>query len=73
MSEEIHAGGERLTRLRNKLAAREGLAGYEKNCEALRAEIARLEQSTLRPTNFTTSEETPEASSGERGEPVKSD
>lgn len=33
----------RLASLRAKLKAREKVAGYEKNCEALRAEIARLE------------------------------
>jgi hypothetical protein len=33
----------RLEILRKKLAARQGRPGYEKNCEALQAEIARLE------------------------------
>lgn len=33
----------RLLALRKKLAARDGKPGYEKNCEALRAEIAKLE------------------------------
>lgn len=32
----------RLASLRKKLAAREGKKEYEKNCEAIRAEIARL-------------------------------
>lgn len=34
----------RLDSLRKKLAARDGISGYKKNCEALRLEIARLEQ-----------------------------
>lgn len=34
----------RLDSLRKKLAARDGIPGYKKNCEALRLEIARLEQ-----------------------------
>jgi hypothetical protein len=34
---------ERLASLRKKLAAREGKSEYAKNCEKLRAEIARLE------------------------------
>lgn len=33
----------RLQKLRDKLRARQGKAGYEKNCEALVSEIARLE------------------------------
>lgn len=33
----------RIDDLKKKLAARQGVPGYEKNCEALRAEIARLE------------------------------
>ena len=34
---------ERLEQLRNKLKARQGKAEYVKNCEAIKAEIARLE------------------------------
>lgn len=34
----------RLDSLRKKLAARDGIPGYKKNCEALRLEITRLEQ-----------------------------
>lgn len=45
-SMEIQATGTRLVKLRQKLAARAGVPGYEKNCETLRAEIARLEGST---------------------------
>lgn len=33
----------RIDELKRKLAARQGVPGYEKNCEVLRAEIARLE------------------------------
>lgn len=33
----------RLADLKKKLRARENTSGYEKNCEAIRAEIARLE------------------------------
>lgn len=36
----------RLEELKRRLAAREGITGMEKNCEALRREIARLEGST---------------------------
>jgi len=41
--EKLQATGKRLLDLRQKLAARSGMAGFEKNCEELRAEIARLE------------------------------
>lgn len=34
---------QRIDELRRRLASRKGVPGYEKNCEALRAEIARLE------------------------------
>lgn len=44
--EQLHETGKRLLDLRRKLAARENVAGMEKNCEALRQEIARLEGST---------------------------
>ena len=43
MNEILHATGTRLTQLRAKLAAREGKPGMEKNCEAIKTEIARLE------------------------------
>jgi hypothetical protein len=33
----------RLASLRKKLEARDGKPGFEKNCEAIRAEIAKLE------------------------------
>lgn len=46
---EIQATGTRLMRLRQKLAARKETPGYEKNCEALQAEITRLEGSTIQP------------------------
>lgn len=51
---EIQATGARLLTLRRKLAARDGVPGYEKNCEALRAEIARLERSTIPEPSETT-------------------
>lgn len=54
-SMETQATGTRLVKLRQKLAARAGVPGYEKNCEALRAEIARLEGSTVAPATETTS------------------
>jgi len=44
MLESLHKTGTRLVQLRDKLNAREGISEYEKNCEAIRAEIARLEQ-----------------------------
>lgn len=53
-STEIQATGARLISLRQKLSARENVPGYEKNCEALRAEIARLEGSTIQPPEETT-------------------
>lgn len=47
MIEQIHGVGERLIQLREKLAAREGKAEYKENCEAIQAEIDRLEASTV--------------------------
>jgi hypothetical protein len=41
--ETLNARGERLLKLHNMLAAREGRAEYKENCEAIRAEIKRLE------------------------------
>jgi hypothetical protein len=60
--DQLHNHGTRLTRLRAKLAARTdstgaALVGYEKNTDALRAEIARLEN-----MNLTTVADEPEAS-----------
>jgi len=48
-NQELVGKGTRLDKLRRKLAVRDGLPGYEKNCEVLRTEIARLEGSTLKP------------------------
>ena len=45
--DELTHRGKRLLKLRGMLAAREGKAGYEKNCEAIKAEIARLERHDL--------------------------
>lgn len=47
--EQLHEKGTRLVQLRRKLAGRTGpdgkpIAGYEKNVEDIRAEIARLEK-----------------------------
>lgn len=39
----------RLEQLEQKLAAREKTPGYEKNCEALRAEIAKLKEAASGP------------------------
>lgn len=47
----FEASGTRLVKLRQKLAARAGVPGYEKNCEAIKAEIARLEGSTVHPAS----------------------
>lgn len=49
MNEELSATGTRLINLRAKLQARKGKPGMEKNCEAIEAEIARLEGSTRTP------------------------
>ena len=38
-----------LETLRAKLAARKNVAGYEKNCELLEAEIARHEAAVIHP------------------------
>jgi hypothetical protein len=38
---------ERVASLRKKLAARKDVPGYEKNCEAIRAEIQRLTMGAL--------------------------
>lgn len=40
---------ERLASLRKKLKARDKVPGYEKNCEEIRAEIARLEAAAQGP------------------------
>jgi hypothetical protein len=45
--EELSARSERLLKLRAKLQARENVAGYEKNCEEIKAEIERLERRDL--------------------------
>lgn len=45
--DQIHAEGKRLLMLRAKLAARLDRPGLEKNCEAIIAEIARIEHLTL--------------------------
>lgn len=37
----------RLTQLKDKLKARKGVPGYEKNCEKIREEIKRLETYTV--------------------------
>lgn len=50
MNEQLHAVSLRITALRQKLAARDGKPGLEKNCEAIRSEIAKLEAITLKPT-----------------------
>lgn len=50
MLDKIQSTGTRLVQLREKLAAREGKAEYKKNCEAIKAEIARLETVTVKPT-----------------------
>lgn len=47
MLETLQKTGTRLVQLRDKLKAREGIAGYEKNCDELRREIARLEQTPM--------------------------
>lgn len=46
MLETIHGIPARITELKAKLKAREGKSEYKKNCEAIRAEIARLEAVT---------------------------
>ena len=42
---------EELTRLRAKLAAREGKAGYKVNCEEIRKRIAELEAAETPPSD----------------------
>jgi hypothetical protein len=46
-NKELAATGTRLVKLRQKLASRDGTPGYEKNCTAIRQEIARLERGTI--------------------------
>jgi hypothetical protein len=41
----------RLTKLRSKLKARKGKAGFEKNCEMIQAEIAKIEASLENTAN----------------------
>lgn len=43
MLEKIHGVPQRIAALKAKLRAREGKAEYKENCEALKREIARLE------------------------------
>lgn len=40
------SNADRLSKLRKKLTSRTGIPGYEKNCEMIKAEIARLEAMT---------------------------
>lgn len=47
MNQQIHQIGERLVKLRARLQAREHTPGFEKNCAAIREEIARLERATI--------------------------
>ena len=63
----------RLDSLRKKLAARDGTPGYEKNCEALRLEIARLEGSTVTPATETTSPEPAEKPKRAKRKPKSGD
>lgn len=49
MLERIHGIPARIASLKAKLAAREGKKEYTENCEAIRAEIARLEAVTIAP------------------------
>lgn len=63
----------RLDSLRKKLAARDGIPGYKKNCEALRAEIARLEGSTVQPATETTSPEASEKPKRAKRKPKSGD
>ena len=51
MNAALSETGTRLLALRQKLKARDGKPGYEKNCEAIRAEISRLERATARPAD----------------------
>lgn len=71
-STEIQATGSRLMRLRQKLSARVGTPGYEKNCEALRAEIARLEGLTMTPKNEEQPKPTKKPQPGKRHRSAKS-
>lgn len=72
-SMEIQATGTRLVKLRQKLAARAGVPGYEKNCGALRARIALLEGSTVAPATETTSPEVPEKPKRAKRKPKSDD
>lgn len=53
MEQKLQAAGVRLVELRRKLAARtsrgKAVPGYEKNVEAIKEEIARLEAITAAP------------------------
>jgi hypothetical protein len=46
MLKELDQTGKRLVELRRRLSARKGVAGYEKTCEEMEREIARLENKT---------------------------
>lgn len=71
MIEQIHERGTRLLRLRAKLKARDGVAGYEKNCEALRERISLLENSNS-TVSEAVSDDQPVASTGEGSNREKS-
>lgn len=45
--EHIHGVPQRIADLKAKLEAREGKSEYKENCEAIRAEIDRLEAATI--------------------------
>jgi len=48
MLEHIHGISQRIAALKVKLKAREGKTEFQENCEAIRAEIERLEGATKR-------------------------
>lgn len=60
MLETIHGIPVRIAGLKAKLKAREGKKEYKENCDAIRAEIARLEQITLERAALASSDD-PEA------------
>lgn len=48
---------EQLAKYRKKLTAREGQPGYEKNCEMLKTQIAKLEEIAAHHAEITASRE----------------
>jgi hypothetical protein len=61
MNEKFAKEGARLVKLRATLKARDGIAGYKDTCDAIRAEIAKLEAASSFLGNSTSSTDSDDA------------